>query len=98
MIDLLDKVEYIFQIPLTWFRSVASSINKMRGDKGISVDFTGDFPIIKLGDRFYNYRPIDCAKPTFDESGNLTNIEFYQVMAFCALEKINSNEVTVEEC
>ncbi len=83
---------------MTWYRSVATAINKMRGDKGVTVDYTGDFPIIKMGDQFYNYRPIDCAKPTFDGSGNLTNIEFYQVMAFCALEKINSVDVEAGEC
>ena len=39
----------------------------------------------------------NCAD-LIDGEGNLTNIEFYKVSAFCAVGKIASNDVTVEEC
>lgn len=97
MITPIQAIEYIFQIPLKWFSDIERALNMMRGDSGVSVDFSGDYPVIKLGDAFYQYRPIDCAKPTFTD-GKLSKIEFYQVMAFCAVAKINSVEVTAGEC
>jgi hypothetical protein len=92
------KISYIFQLSLDWLNSIRTAINGLTGTAGVRVKWEKGIPIIQLGDNFYNFRTIDCAKPTFDGEGNLTNIEFYKVSAFCAVGKIASNDVACEEC
>jgi hypothetical protein len=64
----------------------------------VTVKWVEGQPVIMLGDAFFNYRPVHCAKPTYDESGNLTKIDFYTVSAFCATGSINPTSVDAEAC
>ena len=92
------KISYIFQLSLDWLNSIRDAINGLTGTSGVRVTWEKGIQVIQLGDNFYNFRTIDCAKPTFAQDGTITSIEFYKVSAFCAVGKIASNEVACEEC
>jgi hypothetical protein len=92
------NITHIFQLGKTWLKKVTAAINGLTGTSGIKVAWDGDRQVITLGDSFFNYRPVHCAKPTYDESGNLTKIDFYTVSAFCATGSINPTSVDAEAC
>jgi hypothetical protein len=98
MITLPD-ILYIFQIPLTWFKSVTDALNKMTGERGIRVIRDGERFTLRLGDNFFDYRQIDCCQPAFDGDGNLTGLTFYRVNAFCEFTaSVETKEVACEAC
>jgi len=92
------KIDYLFQLSLEWLNSLARAWINLTGTNGVTVKWENDVPVIQLGDNFYNFRTIHCAKPTYDQTGNLTNIEFYALSAFCAIDKVNSTNVACEAC